>query len=146
MQTSTHDSTSCCRLAYTILLSQTVLRAPCVPTCTWTTLHWNTFKCNHGEGCLCCCRHSAGQAALDARNSRWRKDTSRSRDLDEEENTNRVEKAEKRVNEFVARRLSPAVQRVRKTPVRRWFSGVRSGAGYVGGLWGRSACTQCCNS
>ena len=48
-----------------------------------------------------------------------------------------MEKAEKRVGEFVARRLSPAVQRVRKTPVRRWLSGVRSGAGYVGGLWAR---------
>ena len=76
--------------------------------------------------------------ALDARNARYRNPTSKSRDLDEEEQTStRVEKAEKRVGEFVARRLSPAVQRVRKTPVRRWFSGVRSGAGYVGGLWAR---------
>ena len=87
------------------------------------------------------CRRSVGQAALDARNSRWRNNTTRSRDLDDEETTNRVEQAEKRVNEFVTRRLSPAVQRVRKTPVRRWFSGVRSGAGYVGGLWGRSDCS-----
>lgn len=83
------------------------------------------------------CRYSAAQVALDARNARFRNVTSRSRDLDDEEPSNRVEKAEKRVGEFVARRLSPAVQRVRKTPVRRWFSGVKSGAGYVGGLWGR---------
>ena len=84
------------------------------------------------------CRQAAAQAALDARNARFRNATSKSRDLDEEEQTStRVEKAEKRVGEFVARRLSPAVQRVRKTPVRRWFSGVRSGAGYVGGLWAR---------
>lgn len=83
------------------------------------------------------CRYSAAQVALDARNARFRNVTSKSRDLDDEEPSNRVEKAEKRVGEFVARRLSPAVQRVRKTPVRRWFSGVKSGAGYVGGLWGR---------
>lgn len=81
--------------------------------------------------------YSAAQVALDARNARFRNVTSKSRDLDDEEPSNRVEKAEKRVGEFVARRLSPAVQRVRKTPVRRWFSGVKSGAGYVGGLWGR---------
>ena len=37
----------------------------------------------------------------------------------------------------MARRLQPAVQRVRATPVQRWFTGVRSGVGYVGGLWGR---------
>lgn len=81
--------------------------------------------------------HAAAQAALDARNARFRNVASKSRDLDDDDSSNRVEKAEKRVGEFVARRLSPAVQRVRKTPVRRWFSGVRSGAGYVGGLWGR---------
>ncbi|KAL3132082.1 hypothetical protein ABBQ32_008692 [Trebouxia sp. C0010 RCD-2024] len=81
--------------------------------------------------------HAAAQAALDARNARFRNVSSRSRDLDDEDSSNRVEKAEKRVGEFVARRLSPAVQRVRKTPVRRWLSGVRSGAGYVGGLWAR---------
>ena len=74
---------------------------------------------------------------MDARNAKFRNVTSRSCDVDDEDSSNRVEKAEKRVGEFVARRLSPAVQRVRKTPVRRWFSGVRSGAGYVGGLWGR---------
>lgn len=83
------------------------------------------------------CRHAAAQAALDARNARFRGVATKSRDLDDDDSSNRVEKAEKRVGEFVARRLSPAVQRVRKTPVRRWFSGVRSGAGYVGGLWGR---------
>lgn len=87
---------------------------------------------------LCCLsRHIAAQAAVDARNARFRNVATRSRDLDDEDSSNRVEKAEKRVGEFVARRLSPAVQRVRKTPVRRWLSGVRSGAGYVGGLWGR---------
>ncbi len=92
----------------------------------------STFACDW-------CRHAAAQAALDARNARFRNVASKSRDLDDDDSSNRVEKAEKRVGEFVARRLSPAVQRVRKTPVRRWFSGVRSGAGYVGGLWGRLA-------
>ena len=94
-----------------------------------------------GHQLLLCdwCRHAAAQAALDARNARFRNVASKSRDLDDDDSSNRVEKAEKRVGEFVARRLSPAVQRVRKTPVRRWFSGVRSGAGYVGGLWGRLA-------
>lgn len=92
----------------------------------------STFACDG-------CRHAAAQAALDARNARFRNVASKSRDLDDDDSSNRVEKAEKRVGEFVARRLSPAVQRVRKTPVRRWLSGVRSGAGYVGGLWGRLA-------
>ena len=82
---------------------------------------------------------------MDTRNAKFRNVTTRSRDLDDEDSSNRVEKAEKRVGEFVARRLSPAVQRVRKTPVRRWFSGVRSGAGYVGGLWGRCGLQLCGN-
>ena len=52
----------------------------------------------------------------------------------------RLGRAEKVVGQFVARRLQPAVQRVRTTPVQRWFTGVRSGVGYVGGLWGRYVC------
>lgn len=57
----------------------------------------------------------------------------------------RLGRAEKVVGQFVARRLQPAVQRVRATPVQRWFTGVRSGVGYVGGLWGRYVCLLGCS-
>ncbi|KAK9810635.1 hypothetical protein WJX73_006190 [Symbiochloris irregularis] len=48
-----------------------------------------------------------------------------------------LEAAEKAVNKFVARRLQPAVQKVRGTPLKRWASGARVGADYVSGLWKR---------
>lgn len=89
---------------------------------------------------------AAAEAALDTRNARYRSPGSRDKEesSDEDEDTEsdarlvkRLGRAEKVVGQFVARRLQPAVQRVRATPVQRWFTGVRSGVGYVGGLWGR---------
>ena len=61
-------------------------------------------------------RVAAAQEALDARNQRWR-EPRKKEDAKEDKRavTERLEAAEKAVNKFVARRLQPAVQRVRPT-------------------------------
>ena len=90
------------------------------------------------------CRYSAAQAALDTRNARYRGLSTRSRELDEEdeddtssEQDQRIVKRLEKAQKFVARRIQPAVQKVRVAPVQQWVTGVKSVPSRVGGLWSR---------
>ncbi|BDA41254.1 probable mitochondrial proton/calcium exchanger protein at C-terminar half [Coccomyxa sp. Obi] len=86
---------------------------------------------------------SAAQAALDARNARYRAGQGK-QSVDEEEAAERVkgriEQAERAVEKFVARRLKavqPGLQKARATPVSAVVGGLSSGAAYAKGLWVR---------
>ena len=86
---------------------------------------------------LLACRRSQAQAALDARNARYRlagpgklaalqqQQQSSSGSDDEEEGKDkrlreRLERAERIVGKFVAQTIQPAVQRARSTPLKGW--------------------------
>ncbi|KAK9908964.1 hypothetical protein WJX75_005261 [Coccomyxa subellipsoidea] len=86
---------------------------------------------------------AAAQAALDARNARYRL-TSGRQSTDEEEAAERVkgriEQAERAVEKFVSRKLKavqPGLQKARATPVSTVVGGLSSGAAYAKGLWVR---------
>ncbi|CAL8462025.1 g1556 [Coccomyxa elongata] len=86
---------------------------------------------------------SAAQAALDARNARYRAGQAK-QSADDEEAAERVkgriEQAERAVEKFVARRLKavqPGLEKARATPVSAVVGGLSSGAAYAKGLWVR---------
>ncbi|KAK9821246.1 hypothetical protein WJX74_000565 [Apatococcus lobatus] len=95
---------------------------------------------------------SQAQAALDARNARYRlvgpgklaalQQQSSSGSDDEEEGKDkrlreRLERAERLVGKFVAQTIQPAVQRARSTPLKGWVGFAKDGASYTRGLWER---------
>ena len=86
---------------------------------------------------LCLRRRSQAQAALDARNARYRlvgpgklaavQQPSPSGSDDEDDGKDkrlreRLERAERLVGKFVAQTIQPAVQRARSTPLKGWVS------------------------
>ncbi|EIE25017.1 hypothetical protein COCSUDRAFT_40379 [Coccomyxa subellipsoidea C-169] len=86
---------------------------------------------------------ASAQAALDARNARYRLSPGR-QSTDEEEAAERVkgriEQAERAVEKFVTRKLKavqPGLQKARATPVSTVVGGLSSSAAYAKGLWVR---------
>lgn len=91
----------------------------------------------------------AAQSAVDSRNARYgRRSPSESLDgdaLDGEAGAKpgslspltKLGAAEKAAEKFVAQRLQPAVQKVRKSSPKDWVGNLRAGATYAGELWDR---------